>query len=68
MRSTFDDPSLNPEGDMQRRNEICNAPKNPPMIKRINGRFVLCGYGWEQDYEHESCIHGIKLRWQCDWC
>lgn len=33
----------------------------------VNGRFLPDGYEWDAE-NVECCIHGIKLRWQCDWC
>jgi hypothetical protein len=31
------------------------------------GRLVASGYAWKPE-DACCCVHGIKLRWQCDWC
>ncbi len=36
------------------------------VVRNEDGRLILSGYEWESD--PPFCIHGIKLRWECDWC
>ena len=32
----------------------------------LNGRIIASDYGWDEEQQH--CVHGVKLRWGCDWC
>jgi len=35
--------------------------------KMLKGRLVANDYEWRAE-EELCCVHGVKLRWQCDWC
>ncbi len=32
----------------------------------LSGRIIASDYGWDEEQQH--CVHGVKLRWGCDWC
>lgn len=32
-----------------------------------DGRLIMHDYAWD-GYSSRCCVHGIKLRWRCEWC
>ena len=57
---------------------LCQGIKDPraqfeeykkcmPSVRELDGRIVFCGGLWDE-WDISFCVHGEKLRWQCDEC
>lgn len=49
-------------------NEIKIKCKVKVKEDKFKQRLVFDDYYWEEWGETDFCVHGMKLRWSCDYC